>query len=63
MHYTSVIFIFFNYYKKLVTELALNTYILESITYYIGGMLDENLVIATDIERAIIHVCLLIYSL
>ncbi|MFH4980638.1 hypothetical protein AB6A40_007347 [Gnathostoma spinigerum] len=41
--------------QKLTTEMALSTFALESMCYYIGGMMDENLVVITDIENAIIN--------
>uniref|UniRef100_A0A915PUW7 Acyl-CoA dehydrogenase/oxidase N-terminal domain-containing protein n=1 Tax=Setaria digitata TaxID=48799 RepID=A0A915PUW7_9BILA len=39
----------------LVTQLALNTYVLESMCYYIGGLHDEELALLVDVEEAIIH--------
>lgn len=40
----------------MVTELALNTYVLESMCYYVGGLHDEELILSLDVEEAIIHV-------
>ncbi|VDN36591.1 unnamed protein product [Gongylonema pulchrum] len=41
----------------MATKLALNTYVLESICYYIGGLFDEELVLLADVEEAVIHKC------
>ncbi|TMS37894.1 hypothetical protein L596_004732 [Steinernema carpocapsae] len=41
--------------QKAITDLSLSVYVLETVSYYLGGLLDENLVIATDIENAIVH--------
>uniref|UniRef100_A0A914ZNZ1 Uncharacterized protein n=1 Tax=Parascaris univalens TaxID=6257 RepID=A0A914ZNZ1_PARUN len=41
--------------QRLLTEICLTTFVLESMSYYIGGLLDEELIIASDIEAAIIH--------
>ncbi|KHN85644.1 Acyl-CoA dehydrogenase family member 9, mitochondrial [Toxocara canis] len=42
--------------QHVFTELCLATFVLESMSYYIGGLLDEELVVSTDIETAVIHV-------
>uniref|UniRef100_A0AAF5PIG2 Acyl-CoA dehydrogenase n=2 Tax=Wuchereria bancrofti TaxID=6293 RepID=A0AAF5PIG2_WUCBA len=44
-----------NAIKHLVTKLALNTYVLESMCYYVGGLHDEELVLSLDVEEAVIH--------
>ncbi|VDP21050.1 unnamed protein product [Onchocerca flexuosa] len=44
-----------NTIKHLVTKLALNTYVLESMCYYVGGLHDEELILSVDVEEAIIH--------
>ncbi|CAG9538800.1 unnamed protein product [Cercopithifilaria johnstoni] len=44
-----------NTIKHLVTELALNTYVLESMCYYVGGLHDEELILSFDVEEAVIH--------
>uniref|UniRef100_A0A158R3U6 Acyl-CoA dehydrogenase family member 9, mitochondrial n=1 Tax=Syphacia muris TaxID=451379 RepID=A0A158R3U6_9BILA len=41
--------------QNIITDIALHTFILESMAYYIGGMLDENLIVAVDIENAVIN--------
>uniref|UniRef100_F1KZ66 Acyl-CoA dehydrogenase family member 9 n=1 Tax=Ascaris suum TaxID=6253 RepID=F1KZ66_ASCSU len=41
--------------QRLLTEMCLTTFVLESMSYYIGGLLDEELIIASDIEAAVIH--------
>ncbi|VDK86804.1 unnamed protein product [Litomosoides sigmodontis] len=41
--------------KLLVTKLALNTYVLESMCYYVGGLHDEELILSLDIEEAVIY--------
>uniref|UniRef100_A0A1I7W0Z7 Acyl-CoA dehydrogenase family member 9, mitochondrial n=1 Tax=Loa loa TaxID=7209 RepID=A0A1I7W0Z7_LOALO len=44
-----------NTIKHLVTKLALNTYVLESMCYYVGGLHDEELILSLDVEEAVIH--------
>lgn len=39
-----------------MTDLALNTFVLESMAYYIGGMQDEELILTVDVENAVVHV-------
>uniref|UniRef100_A0A0R3Q4T9 SWIM-type domain-containing protein n=1 Tax=Brugia timori TaxID=42155 RepID=A0A0R3Q4T9_9BILA len=54
-----------NAVKHLVTKLALNTYVLESMCYYVGGLHDEKLVLSLDVEEAIIHVscsCFMVFK-
>ncbi|VBB27334.1 unnamed protein product [Acanthocheilonema viteae] len=41
--------------KHLVTKLALNTYVLESMCYYVGGLHDEEFILLLDVEEAVIH--------
>ncbi|KAK0398316.1 hypothetical protein QR680_002531 [Steinernema hermaphroditum] len=41
--------------QKAITNLSMSVYVLETISYYLGGLLDEKLVVATDIENAIVH--------
>ena len=41
--------------RRALSDTALNLFVLESIVYYIGGFLDEGLVLTTDIENAIIQ--------
>uniref|UniRef100_A0A0N5B628 Acyl-CoA dehydrogenase family member 9, mitochondrial n=1 Tax=Strongyloides papillosus TaxID=174720 RepID=A0A0N5B628_STREA len=41
--------------QKVISDLAMDIYILESVTYYIGGLIDENLMILTDIEENIVN--------
>ncbi|KAM3725403.1 Complex I assembly factor ACAD9 [Dirofilaria immitis] len=43
--------------KHLMTKLALNTYVLESMCYYVGGLRDEGLLLLVDVEEAIVHMC------
>ncbi|KAI1715448.1 Gex interacting protein 9, isoform a [Ditylenchus destructor] len=38
-----------------LTQLAVGVYVLESMIYYLGGLKDENLLLTTDIENAIIQ--------
>lgn len=45
--------------QRTLANTAMNTFILESVIYYLGGLLDEGLVLSTDIENAIIQVKLL----
>ncbi|VDD93954.1 unnamed protein product [Enterobius vermicularis] len=42
--------------KEIMTDLALNTFVLESMAYYIGGMQDEELILTVDVENAVVHV-------
>lgn len=44
-----------NTIKNLMTKLALNTYVLESMCYYVGGLRDEELILLLDVEEAVIH--------
>ncbi|VDN01261.1 unnamed protein product [Thelazia callipaeda] len=41
--------------KASMTKLALNTYVLESMCYYVAGFYDEELIVLLDVEEAIIH--------
>ncbi|CEF63471.1 Acyl-CoA dehydrogenase family member 9, mitochondrial [Strongyloides ratti] len=41
--------------KKVIGDIAMDIYVLESVTYYIGGLIDENLMILTDIEENVIN--------
>jgi acyl-CoA dehydrogenase family protein 9 len=41
--------------QRTLANTAMNTFILESVIYYLGGLLDEGLVLSTDIENAIIQ--------
>uniref|UniRef100_A0A914CM48 Acyl-CoA dehydrogenase/oxidase N-terminal domain-containing protein n=1 Tax=Acrobeloides nanus TaxID=290746 RepID=A0A914CM48_9BILA len=40
--------------QKAIAELGMNLFVLESIVYYLAGLLDENLILATDIENSIV---------
>ena len=42
--------------QKAIAELGMNLFVLESIVYYLAGLLDENLILATDIENSIVAV-------
>uniref|UniRef100_A0A914Y8Y3 Uncharacterized protein n=1 Tax=Panagrolaimus superbus TaxID=310955 RepID=A0A914Y8Y3_9BILA len=41
--------------QRTLANAAMNTFILESVIYYLGGLLDEGLVLSTDIENAILQ--------
>ncbi|KAL3098285.1 hypothetical protein niasHT_021245 [Heterodera trifolii] len=41
--------------QRSLTELGLITYVLESVVYYIAGMIDEELFLMQDIENAIVQ--------
>uniref|UniRef100_A0A0K0ETG1 Acyl-CoA dehydrogenase family member 9, mitochondrial n=1 Tax=Strongyloides stercoralis TaxID=6248 RepID=A0A0K0ETG1_STRER len=41
--------------QKVIGDLALDIYSLESVSYYIAGLIDENLMVLTDIEENIIN--------
>lgn len=42
--------------QSVVSDLALQLYVLESIVYYIGGITDEGLFLANDVENAVMQV-------
>uniref|UniRef100_A0A0N4ZS24 Acyl-CoA_dh_N domain-containing protein n=1 Tax=Parastrongyloides trichosuri TaxID=131310 RepID=A0A0N4ZS24_PARTI len=41
--------------QKIISDFAMDIYSLESTTYYIGGLIDENLMVLTDIEENVIN--------
>uniref|UniRef100_A0A7E4VCD6 Acyl-CoA_dh_N domain-containing protein n=1 Tax=Panagrellus redivivus TaxID=6233 RepID=A0A7E4VCD6_PANRE len=41
--------------QRALSETGMNTFVLESIIYYLGGLMDEGLVLSTDIENAIVQ--------
>uniref|UniRef100_A0A914WCQ2 Acyl-CoA dehydrogenase/oxidase C-terminal domain-containing protein n=1 Tax=Plectus sambesii TaxID=2011161 RepID=A0A914WCQ2_9BILA len=41
--------------KKRLSDLCLNAYVLETMSYYIAGLRDEEWIDSTDLENAIIH--------
>lgn len=42
--------------QSTMSDLAMNIFILETVTYYLGGLDDENLFLLNDIEHSIIQV-------
>uniref|UniRef100_A0AC35TLL0 Acyl-CoA_dh_N domain-containing protein n=1 Tax=Rhabditophanes sp. KR3021 TaxID=114890 RepID=A0AC35TLL0_9BILA len=41
--------------QKIIADVSMNLYALETACYYIGGLVDENLMVLTDIEENIIN--------
>ncbi|CAJ0584317.1 unnamed protein product, partial [Mesorhabditis spiculigera] len=41
--------------QRLLTHLSTKVYALEAVTYYLGGIIDENMPILVDIESALMH--------
>lgn len=39
-----------------LTELGIGLYVLESMVYYLGGLIDEELYLLNDVENTIIQV-------
>lgn len=42
--------------QRAISDLSMNLFVLESIVYYLAGLIDENLILATDIENSIVAV-------
>lgn len=41
--------------QSTITDLSVGTFVLESMVYYIGGLIDEELYLLNDVENAIIQ--------
>jgi hypothetical protein len=38
-----------------ITDLSVGTFVLESMVYYVGGLMDEELYLLNDVENAIVQ--------
>uniref|UniRef100_A0AC34RK58 Acyl-CoA dehydrogenase n=1 Tax=Panagrolaimus sp. JU765 TaxID=591449 RepID=A0AC34RK58_9BILA len=41
--------------QKALSQIAIDLFVIESVVYYLGGLMDEGLVLTTDIENAIVQ--------